>query len=173
MPTVDLLKECPGLHDESSFEKTSDETDSYNCVAWIVGDTTRCWWPKSYGTLVPYYWPFESDSDDIDVFIKTFGLYGYSVCESAEQEEGFEKLAIYVDKAGNPAHVAKQLPNGYWTSKCGTWEDISHQLEGLEGDYYGHVSVFMKREKKNTARRKLSAEEREWLDAPRVGRELL
>ncbi|MCY7407984.1 MAG: hypothetical protein LH631_11575, partial [Alkalinema sp. CAN_BIN05] len=43
-----------------------------------------------------------------------------------------------------PQHVARQLPNGLWTSKLGRLEDIEHELDGLSGDLYGTVQKFMK-----------------------------
>jgi hypothetical protein len=33
-----------------------------------------------------------------------------------------------------------------WTSKLGDWEDIEHDTwQSLEGGFYGHVAVFMRR----------------------------
>jgi len=44
-------------------------------------------------------------------------------------------------------HAARQLDDGTWTSKLGSLEDITHELQALEGADYGHVVLFMKREK--------------------------
>jgi hypothetical protein len=46
--------------------------------------------------------------------------------------------------------MAKQLPNGKWSSKCGDLEDIEHDLEALIGrdskrEGYGTIACFMKR----------------------------
>ena len=49
-------------------------------------------------------------------------------------EIGFEKVAIYSDAHG-PQHVARQLPDGKWTSKLGQQVDVEHStLSVLEGD---------------------------------------
>ena len=35
--------------------------------------------------------------------------------------------------------------SGLWTSKLGDWEDIRHELQDLEGEFYGSVALIMKR----------------------------
>lgn len=73
---------------------------------------------------------------------------GYALCKNAGYEDGFEKIAIYVDSNGKPTHVARQLSSGHWTSKLGKLEDIEHKtLESLSGSQYGTVAVIMKRPK--------------------------
>jgi hypothetical protein len=57
---------------------------------------------------------------------------------------GVEKIAIYV-RSDIPSHVARQLPNGKWTSKLGLREDIEHDLEALEGPEYGSVVLILSR----------------------------
>ena len=82
----------------------------------------------------------------MDSFIRAYALQGYSVCASADYEEGFEKIAIYADSQGKPTHAARQLSTGHWTSKLGGLEDIEHfTLEGLNGAEYGAVALVMKR----------------------------
>ncbi|KYC37161.1 hypothetical protein WA1_46890 [Scytonema hofmannii PCC 7110] len=55
-----------------------------------------------------------------------YQTFGYTRCNSFELESGFQKIAIYTKPSGEldgvPTHVARQLPNGRWTSKlavCG------------------------------------------------------
>lgn len=62
-------------------------------------------------------------------------------------EEKYQKIAIYNDYDNLPTHVARQLPNGKWTSKLGQDEDIEHNnLQGLTGrPGYGEVACIMKR----------------------------
>ena len=73
-------------------------------------------------------------------------MNSYKVCETGQSEPGVEKIAIYVDDNDVPQHVARQLPDGNWTSKLGKGEDIQHDsLDGLEGDLYGKVAIFMMR----------------------------
>ena len=43
-------------------------------------------------------------------------------------------------------HIARQLPNGRWTSKFGNWEDIEHTtLAALDGHFIGAARRFLKR----------------------------
>ena len=63
-------------------------------------------------------------------------------------EPDFQKIAIYADSQNIPRHIARQLPNGEWTSKIGQYEDIQHRnLNLLTGDppAYGNVVEVMKR----------------------------
>lgn len=60
-------------------------------------------------------------------------------------EQGYEKVALYVDHDGKPTHAARQLPTGRWTSKLGKIEDIEHELEGIAGSVYGSVAKILKR----------------------------
>ncbi len=66
-------------------------------------------------------------------------------CEQSEFEQGFEKIAIYVNNMGKPTHAARQLPSGYWTSKLGRWIDIEHTLAGLTESEYGSVAQVLRR----------------------------
>lgn len=70
---------------------------------------------------------------------------GYEVSDNSEHEAGFEKLALY-QQDGFFTHVAKQKPNGKWSSKLGDAEDIEHDelrvLERRGGPYLGGRPVF-------------------------------
>ena len=76
---------------------------------------------------------------------------GFEPCENGDHEEGFEKIALYVNKAGKVTHAARQLDSGKWTSKLGNLEDIEHaSLRSLEDagtnlTDYGSVAGFLKR----------------------------
>lgn len=120
---------------------TSAENEAYNCIAWAMGDTLH-WWDPGYEQW--YYWPIESHDLSIESYLKAFSTQGYSECSTPQHEEGIEKIAIYM-KDGCFKHVARQLPCGNWTSKCGQTFDISHTLEALEGDEYGSVMHIMQR----------------------------
>jgi hypothetical protein len=114
----------------------------YNCIAWSAGDTGRWWWPGATG-----YWPSPvNDFPTIATFIEGFSTLGFKPCESRALETGTEKLALYADAEGNPSHMARQLPDGRWTSKLGRREDIEHDtLECLEGGAYGSVACILAR----------------------------
>jgi hypothetical protein len=118
---------------------TSPEDRRYNCIAWAAGLADLWWWPEQDS-----YWPREWRTQSLAEFTEVFASLGYEVCESRELESGFEKVAIYT-RSGEPKHMARQLPSGLWTSKCGDFEDITHTLEALEGSGYGRVVVIMKR----------------------------
>lgn len=120
---------------------TSPEDGAYNCLAWAAGDTRRWWHPSAFGGL---YWPGGFAADTLDEWIRAYMALGYHGGASAVREPGREKLAIYAE-GEFPLHVARQLPNGYWTSKLGSREDIEHELEGLTGREYGRVAVILSR----------------------------
>lgn len=132
---------CPNLR-KTEYRVTSPQSNSYNCIAWAAGFTDRPWWPID---RTPYYWPIEPRIESLDSFTRVFQSLGYEVCDNGELEDNYEKVAIYIYDDGEPSHMTRQLATGQWTSKCGDFEDITHILEGLEGDYYGTVAVFMKR----------------------------
>lgn len=129
---------------KDGYYLTSPATPEYNCIAWAAGDEGIWWWPDQNGD---YYWPTEIPrTETIEVFIKAYEGLGYSVCENATLEDGFEKVAIYADSNGKPTHAARQLDSGNWTSKLGQSEDIMHTtLDGLVGGHYGYVAVILKR----------------------------
>lgn len=129
------------------FAITSAESDYYNCIAWAAGDTTRWWWP------IGGYWPPEVERQrTIECFIAAFRALGYESCENSDHEVGSEKVAIYVDRLDRPTHMARQLSSGWWTSKLGPDEDITHKLAGVEGpgvvrEDYGRVVRVLRRTK--------------------------
>lgn len=128
----------------SGFSITSPATSEYNCIAWAATDTGAWWEPDSMDLC---YWPSKIPREfTLDAYIKAYESLGYAVCKGGECEEGFEKIAIYVDANNKPTHAARQLSSGSWTSKLGRSEDIEHAaVEGLCGSSYGVVAVFMKR----------------------------
>jgi hypothetical protein len=61
-------------------------------------------------------------------------------------ELGYEKVALYADGNGEWTHAARQLADGWWTSKLGPDEDILYQTpQALVGDLYGQVHAIMRR----------------------------
>lgn len=129
---------------KDGYYLTSPATPEYNCIAWAAGDEGVWWWPDQNGD---YYWPTEIPrAETIEAFIKAYARLGYSICNNAELEDGFEKVAIYTDSNKKPTHAARQLNSGHWTSKLGNLEDIEHNtLDSLSGDSYGSVAVILKR----------------------------
>jgi hypothetical protein len=123
------------------FAETSAATPQYNCIAWAMGDQSRCWWPDAY-----YYWPAGLlRTPTFLAFRAMLESFGFEVCESEDLEAGFEKVALYGRAAGDVTHAARQLGNGRWTSKLGKLQDIEHTLCGLQGAQYGTVLLIMRR----------------------------
>lgn len=137
-----IKKKFPRLKGPLSFKVTSPITMQYNCIAWAAGVDNQWWWP-----IAGKFWPAAAPLElTIDAFIAAYATVGYSVCNNATLEAGYEKIALYVDSGGLPTHAARQLPSGQWTSKLGPAWDISHQLtSGLEGSEYGNVARYLKR----------------------------
>jgi hypothetical protein len=128
----------------ADYRVASDETREYNCIAWAAGDSSRWWEPSPF-----YYWPPEATQDyTLESYRAVFELMGYEQCATDELDPGFEKVAIYIGEDGFPAHAARQLENGNWTSKLGGWQDIEHtRLSCLEGTdlAYGTAAVILRR----------------------------
>lgn len=123
-----------------NFSITSPTTWRYNCIAWAAGDDTKWWWP------VNKYWPGGSpQSTSLDAFSMMFGTLGYTTADHPDLENGFEKIALYVNSHKQVTHAARQLPSGLWTSKLGQNYDVTHTLEALEAGFYGMVGKILKR----------------------------
>jgi len=73
----------------------------------------------------------------ITAFAEAFAWLGYTPCEGEGPQTGFEKVALYATADNRPTHMARQLPDGRWTSKLGEQVDIEHELHALAGDLYG------------------------------------
>lgn len=127
--TVALPQILPRLV-SAPYIATSDWTRSYNCIAWAALDETKWWWPIGRD-----YWPPGIPKQlTVEAFTAAFAGKGYEPCDSFVHEAGLVKLALYVDAFDRPLHMARQLPDGRWTSKLGRLWDITHStLEQLCG----------------------------------------
>jgi hypothetical protein len=138
-----LMADFPGLAPPAQFEVTSPKTPLYNCTAWAAGETRRRWWPDR---MKVDFWPKGVERvQTLAAFIAAYETLGYEACDSGDAEVGFEKVAIFLKPGGTPAHAARQLADGRWTSKLGNNQDITHDLCGVECDCYGKVKQFMRR----------------------------
>lgn len=127
----------------AAYRITSPASDVYNCIAWAAGDTEHWWWP---GDPALTYWPLgASRLETLAAFRDAFATLDYVVCEQADLEAGFEKIALFADGDGTPTHAARQLRDGTWTSKLGMSEDIQHAPTDLAGAVYGSIVQIMKR----------------------------
>jgi len=131
----------------NNYVVTSPTTAEYNCIAWAASDTDAWWEPDA---LFLSFWPDGVPRQySLDSYIGAFMALGYTVCQGSEYENGYEKIALYIDQNKKPTHAARQLSSGHWTSKLGQLEDIEYNtLEGLIGTEYGTVTVIMKRPRK-------------------------
>lgn len=133
----------------ADYEKTSDESRDYNCSAYAADDYFHKWEWTPF-PLPGYYWPPQAMAgDSMEALQSAFAAIGYEVCDGPEGEVDFEKVALYVGDDGTWSHAAKQRPDGHWSSKLGTWEDIRHAtlMDVGDGDY-GMPHTFMRRRQK-------------------------
>lgn len=139
-----LLGVCPRLS-TTDYVKSSEARRRCNCFAWVAGDPSRNWYPG--GSPDVSYWPADVRDDlALEAFLEAYGTLGFEPCVGGALVEGVEKIAIFVDGSGDAAHAARQLPDGLWESKMGTWEDIRHQtLDCLQGGEYGVVAAYLSR----------------------------
>lgn len=145
MRDSDLESFFPALA-KTSYDITSPSTTDYNCVAWAACNSDRWWWPDPFRQ---YFWPADIPRElSVEAFTQAFAAQGFKQCESLTAETGYEKVVIYIDRAGQPTHMARQLDDGTWTSKLGTMQDIAHaDARDLEGQAYGRVSRILRRPK--------------------------
>jgi len=137
-----LIERFPGLA-EGHFRFTSPDDHSYNCCAFAVYETWRCWDPQPFANL---YWPEGAPRvPTLAAYVAAYGTRGFLPATTADLEFGLEKIAIYVGTDGVVSHVARQLDSGIWTSKLGPREDIEHELAGLEGSRWGSVQAVLAR----------------------------
>ena len=144
--SAELERVLPGLRD-SAYAVTSEATERYNCIAWALGETSDWWAPVD---LPDFFWPAGFDRVSIDEVVtldmvsRLFDAYGFERCADGSPEEGAEKIALFGD-GDKFLHVARQLPNGRWTSKLGQDRDIEHELEALlhprNDKWYDYVAV--------------------------------
>ena len=138
-----LEQRCPNLA-AAGYAVTSPASKRYNCVAWAVGDDQRWWEPSEDND---HYWPPGVPREyTYQNYLQALATQGFAPCADAEQEAGFEKIAIYANARGELTHIARQLPDGRWTSKLGEWEDIEHAtLAALDGHFFGTAKRFLRR----------------------------
>ncbi len=132
----------PLLERGKNCEKTSNESDRYNCIGWALGDEQNWWSHEPDGT-----WPASvARLPTIAALISVFESAGYKRCRSMRAEAGFRKIALYVMPNGNWSHASRQRAGGDWSSKLGPLEDIRHDTPDLlSGVEYGAVHCIMKR----------------------------
>ncbi len=121
------------------------ESDFHNCIAWAAGFDDRKIWPG----VAEYHWPAcLPQEESLASLIAFFVSLGYQQCDDPSLEEGFEKVALFADPEDDyPTHAARQLPNGWWSSKMG-WDGVTIEHDGLaciEGNQYGRAVLSLRR----------------------------
>jgi len=100
------------------------------------------------------YWPPPPvhREETMQAFVEAFESLGYHLCLNDSLEVGIEKIAIFgvrspiPNEPAVPTHAALQLSSGEWTSKLGTFEDVSHtSVDAVSGPVYGRPMIFMSR----------------------------
>ena len=137
----------------SNSSKTSEKDGNYNCIAWAAErgpDEQEWWWPdpdEKKFEFLGYTWPPNVSREvNVESFIEAFQALGYGPCSDGSRESGWQKVVVYVDADNIPTHMARQLPDGRWTSKMGKNVDIIHAtVEVLEGDEYGKATQYLRR----------------------------
>ncbi len=125
----------------TSYELKSKPTARYNCIAFAAGVDDEWWDPAGV-------WPPHVGLEDtVTNLIEVYKHYGFEICADERHEAGFGKLAIYATDDGVIyQHAARLGDDGQWWSKLGPDDDIAHPtLQCLEGERYGRVVVFMRR----------------------------
>lgn len=157
MPLDELHGIFPNLIGNSKTI-TSKHDCNYNCTSWALDENDKNSWWEPYGIIIPapppiYHWHNDiPHNESPQTYVMFFEKYGFEVTDNLNLEEGFEKVVLYV-RINVFQHVARQLPNGRWTSKLGKLEDIEHDLSDLESEEeqpcgYGAASIFLKKRKK-------------------------
>lgn len=149
MTEDDLKALFPALEDDPGFRISSDFCPGYNCVAYAAGDSSQLWEPIGSTALTPAgtYWPPGVVAlPTLTAYAAAFETLGYSPCGDGALETGWEKIVIFTLADGTPAHAARQLETGVWTSKIGGAEDIEHTApEAVACPMYGAPALFMRR----------------------------
>ena len=142
----------PKLASDNSFKITSPCDVKYNCIAWAYGMYKDRWmqaYPSGFIALdgVVYWWPDSPKTDrNIKHYIEAFEKRGFVLCKDYTLEEGFLKVALYINPATDEcSHASRQKNSGVWISKLGPQFDIEHGTPfSLEGSSYGNVFCCMK-----------------------------
>ncbi len=87
----------------------------------------------------------------IETVQRLFTAKGFVASSNSDLEPNVEKLALFAIEA-EFTHVARQLPDGAWTSKLGEDCDIEHELQALMTPpssfalwRYGRITTYMRR----------------------------
>jgi len=139
----DIQFKWPLLKDDNHTIRSNYNAD-YNCIAYAANYDSKLWWP---GVPICKYshWPKGTpNKPTLEAFVIAYKSIGFAPCgEDSSLEDQFEKVVIY-SITDEVKHAARQLKNGIWVSKLGEAEDIEHDLDALDGPFYGNRVLFLK-----------------------------
>lgn len=137
----------------------SKPTPDYNCFGFAHNRCEDKWFephpenePYPDPDIIPY-WPSHIPRDyTLQSFLALYNSIGYERCDSGEEEQGYLKVALLLDKWSEPIHATFQDDKGEgWLSKLGREDDVVHDLAEII-TYYRRLCkipnmdvVFMKR----------------------------
>jgi hypothetical protein len=126
---------CPRLK-QTQYDILRTSAKTYNCIGWALGTSTDWVWP---GTSVA----------DFDHLTAAFGYHRIQTLDF-RLDMGLKKIVLYgkwVDGKWEPTHMARQMPDGTWTSKLGKLPLIRHlRPSDLNGTSYGKpIAVYVRR----------------------------
>ena len=86
-----LITAFPRLASEG-FEIVERASDQYNYIPYVVGDTTKTWWPNGID-----YWPPKVATRDntVESLEEALASLGYEQCHDSNVEAGYQKVALY------------------------------------------------------------------------------
>jgi hypothetical protein len=101
-------------------------------------------------TLPGFYWPPGAiRGQSIDALVSAYETLGYEICSGADLEDGYEKVALYVNQFGSWEHIAKQEEDGWLSSKLRNLEYIRYPTAlAVSSADYRQVMYFMRRRKR-------------------------
>jgi hypothetical protein len=85
----------------------------------------------------------------LPAFTAAFSTIGYRECADGSLRRKREKIVIYTNAFGGVEHIARQLPDGRWTSKLGDEEYIIHETPQSLSVGYGGPTCYMQRPRKD------------------------
>jgi hypothetical protein len=140
-PFHELVKDSLPRLTATNYRITSSASWQYNCIAWAADITDAWWWPAP-----GRYWPSEAPREEtIAAFLAAFASLGYQPIADSALEPAVEKLVLYAQNE-TPTHAARQLADGWWTSKLGPNIDIEHETpDAVTGGLYGEVVAVLGR----------------------------
>jgi hypothetical protein len=128
------------------YKRTSNPTIDYNCLSWAVELIDTFLDPRGFSP--GYSWPIGVKREwSISGCRGVLESFGYTEeCKDGSFEDGFAKIAVFVNENDVPTHFARQIEGEKWTSKLGDLIDIFHDdLDCVQCEKYGAAKYYYKK----------------------------